>query len=56
MIPKETKDWLKEHNKGDLQECTWEELKEALAASGRGCPLADEHSSREYKRRFNGER
>ena len=41
MIPQETLDWLREHGKGDLQECNWEEIKEALVASGRSCPLAD---------------
>jgi len=49
MIPKETKDWLEKYNKGDLQECTWEEIKGALDASGRRCPLADEHSTENVK-------
>jgi len=43
MIPQETQAWLLSHNKSDLQECTWEELKEALKASGRGCPLAEQY-------------
>ena len=41
MIPQETLDWLKAHGKGDLQECTWEEIRDALAAAGRTCPLAE---------------
>ena len=42
MIPKETQDWLLNHNKGDLQECTWDEIREALKASGRGCLIAEQ--------------
>jgi len=42
MIPKETQDWLLSHNKGDLQECSWDEIREALKASGRCCPIADQ--------------
>jgi len=43
MIPKGTQDWLLKHNKGDLQECTWDEIREALKASSRGCPIADQY-------------
>ena len=42
MIPKGTQDWLLKHNKGDLQECTWDEIREALQASSRGCPIAEQ--------------
>ena len=42
MIPKEIQDWLAEHNKGDLQECDWNEIREALTKAGYGsCPLVD---------------
>ena len=37
MIPLEITQWLKEHNKGDLQECSWEEIEQALKATGRTC-------------------
>ena len=42
MIPKETQAWLRKHKKGDLQECTWDEIREALKASSRGCPIAEQ--------------
>ena len=42
MIPKGTQDWLLKQNKGDLQECTWDEIREALKASSRGCPIAEQ--------------
>ena len=41
MLPPAVKRWLEEHNKGDLQECTWEELNDALASAGISCPLAE---------------
>lgn len=31
MLLDEVKEWLKENNKGDLQECTWEELNDLQA-------------------------
>ena len=42
MILKGTQAWLLKHNKGDLQECTWDEIREALKASGRGCPITEQ--------------
>jgi len=41
MIPEGIKRWLKDHGKGDLQECTFEEIQEALKCIGRSCPIAE---------------
>ena len=50
MLPKETQNWLVSHHKGDLQECTWDEIREALKASGRGCPIADQYEEKDEQR------
>lgn len=33
--------WLRKHNKGDLHECTWEEILECMKACGYTCPMAE---------------
>ncbi len=41
MIPPEIAKWLDTQSKGDLQECTWEEIRQALKIIGRECPIAE---------------
>ncbi len=51
MIPTEITRWLEEHGKGDLFECTWEEIKEAMTAANMNCPIAEYAIERQRQER-----
>jgi len=42
------KEWLEKHNKGDLQECTWGKIREALHYAGKSCPIIEGAQNDQY--------